>query len=1215
MSTSRSASNTCNACSRRVVKHKLSIQCWLCQSNFHPKCANLTPNDVRNLTSASLHRHWLCTACRCDTFPSVALADNSIVSDQIYQTVSDSSINTVTPCYTCGKIGLATAMTTCNLCDKLSHNQCSSGTLGCKSCLREIFPGFDCKPEDLLPNAAANNAIFNPYSTTSALSGLGISHDDFGTDDIDWSENSDLLYNCNYTPLYKTTNSRSSELKVLSLNIRSLNNKIGEIRDRLEHLSKFDIVCFNETSCNPVNLPFGDSELHLENFHPPIIQSPTRESCRGGGLALYINKNFCDESDCNIMNNLSENSNVANGEYLFVEISRKNKNIVLGNMYRSPSEAPATFLETLEQKLNLLHPHRNKHIVLVSDSNLDLLKYGHHTETTRYVDVLSEHGFAPAISRPTRVTSHSATLIDHIFVNNCHSVTKSGVITEGISDHLPVFVTLLVVPNCENHRLNNLNFESGNFRQINETNLENFKIDLQSADWADVFQAESADEKFENFEKVYTILYNKNFPCLDTSRKKKRKSDKAWILPWLQTACDRKNALFKVFVKNPTLANEKTYKDMKKFTEKHIKLAKAKFYKQFFETYSNDSRKQWQMINQLLYRKRKAKTVISKIIVHNRTVTNASEIAHSFNDFFCNIAQKLKDESHLHFSDNSVNDPIVNTVHRVYHDIQLVDYTTKEVTTTISSLKNKATSDTAIKVLKHVSIEVAPLLQHLISSSLSQGIFPAKLKCAKVIPLHKGGSKSDLSNYRPISLLSCFSKLYERAMHSRVSNFLAANNILYSSQYGFRSGHSCEHALLEAQSFLLNTLDKKQIAALLLIDFSKAFDMVDHSKLLCKLEHYGIRGLVLNWFKSYLTNRSQYVHVNNTDSTKLSLRYGVPQGSILGPLLFVVYINDIPFISSLAKFILYADDANIIITADNFEDLQNKIERLLEQLQSWVHRNGLKLNIKKTKYMIFSKRAKVDIDVKLFGTPIERSSCERFLGVLVDDGLTWSSHIKALSSKLSRNSGIMFKLKGIVPESVLKILYNSFIQSHINYCSSVWGLRSKNSVEVLFRAQKKAVRAMEKRFNNCFYNKETGELPCHTKEIFERNKVLTVHNLIAKNCLTMMQRVYIGLYPQPIKNMFSISLQNSRSRNQNFFDVPLNRLKTVDQAISYIGPKFYNFIVNKINKEISECLFKQPLMHNKFHDTFKKYAKSFLLDIQAAGDKSWDKSNFPIYSI
>ena len=256
--------------------------------------------------------------------------------------------------------------------------------------------------------------------------------------------------------------------------------------------------------------------------------------------------------------------------------------------------------------------------------------------------------------------------------------------------------------------------------------------------------------------------------------------------------------------------------------------------------------------------------------------------------------------------------------------------------------------------------------------------------------------------------------------------------------------------------------------------------------------------------------------------------------------------------------------------------------------------------------MIFTNRPKTEIDVKLNGTPIERSTCERFLGVLVDEKLSWSDHIKMLASKISRNSGIIYKLKGIVPESVLKTLYNSFIQSNLNFCSSVWGLRSKNSVELLFRAQKKSIRAIENRFNLFFYNKDTGECPCHTKEIFERNSLLTVHNLIAKNCLTLMHKVYVGRCPQPIKNFFYKSSLDCRPRReQKFFEVPFNRLKSVDNAISFKGPKFYNMTVNQINTQIlANTTYKQPLMQNKFHDPFKKSLKLHLLKVQSEGDSS-----------
>ena len=221
------------------------------------------------------------------------------------------------------------------------------------------------------------------------------------------------------------------------------------------------------------------------------------------------------------------------------------------------------------------------------------------------------------------------------------------------------------------------------------------------------------------------------------------------------------------------------------------------------------------------------------------------------------------------------------------------------------------------------SNNICTILSDLINKSFNEGIFANELKLAKVVPIFKSGKRTDLSNYRPISLLSVFSHFFEKTMHVRLESFLRKHSTIYDYQFGFRKQHSCEHALLAAQSNLLEALNKKQIALLLLVDFSKAFDMVDHN-ILNKLEHYGIHGNAFKWLSTYLKGRKQYVHVNGTSSEIKSLEYGVPQGSILGPLLFVIYINDLPHSSELAKFILYADDANIIITADNELELQNK---------------------------------------------------------------------------------------------------------------------------------------------------------------------------------------------------------------------------------------------------------------------------------------------------
>ena len=379
-------------------------------------------------------------------------------------------------------------------------------------------------------------------------------------------------------------------------------------------------------------------------------------------------------------------------------------------------------------------------------------------------------------------------------------------------------------------------------------------------------------------------------------------------------------------------------------------LAKIKYRKSYFEKHKDDSRKQWQMINELLNRNKKINNISGLIDPEGNTSNTPSSIANTFNSYFSNIAGDLKSSrvnSEGRNGDENYHQTFLKNSASNFLFLNTVD--ADEVFNVIKNFKNKSTRDTKISALKiaNMSYGFTHAFASVINKSFQEGIFPEQLKIARVTPIHKEGSKKDVGNYRPISLLSSFSKIYEKLMYNRLSKFLESNNSIYESQYGFRSGRSCEHAILNAQNLLLNSLSKQQVSLLLLIDFSKAFDMVDHSILLNKLEHYGITGIAFKWLESYLCNRKQFVSVNGKDSEISTLKYGVPQGSILGPILFLIYINDIPEIAQYAKFILYADDANIILTADSIEQINVQLKQLSNDLVKWVNANGLALNLKK----------------------------------------------------------------------------------------------------------------------------------------------------------------------------------------------------------------------------------------------------------------------------
>ena len=1200
----------CNTCSMKCLNHKTIISCSLCSRKYHPKCVKLVPNDVNDMVASNFVQYWTCPTCTSEIFPQQTIT----YTTQSQKHTKPSTKNAREICKTCCKLGNKLQMINCWLCGCHSHkNKCSAGTLGCKSCLRDTYPGYDVTMQQLNSVYGVNNIRFNPYRDDHESNYIG-DRIDTDVDFNPWETCSSILNNCNYYEACDMKPSKAYELKVYSLNIRSLNSKVTDIRENIQEYTKYDILSFNETNCNPENLPFKGSELELEGFHPPFLQAPARASDRGGGLAIYINKNLCELSEIQVKTDISYRSDEKIGEIQVIEITFSNhKNSIICNFYRSPNGNLNSFIEKLENVLQQLARHRNKNITLLGDSNINLLDYGRIENVTKYVDLLGENGFAPVISRPTRITNHSATVIDHIFVNNCHSITKSGIITESLSDHLATFVSIILDTNRVNCKIRNDPTEFAT-RVINDENIAKFETEISNFDWNFLHDIDSVNEKYSAFESSYKEIYDRNFPLI-SKKPARRRNVQPWILEWLQLACDRKNKLYKAYIKTPTLENDEKYKKMKKFVNIHIKKAKSKYYTAYFKKFSSNSKKQWQMVNSILNRNSKKKVKISKIRYKDSDITDSQEIANSFNDYFCNIAEKLKADSNLaRGTDGILEASTLPYSTRCAFDMQLEDSSPSEIAQIIKSLKNKSTSDMGILPLKSVGNILAPVISHIVSNSLQEGIFPEKLKKAKVIPLHKGKSRTEITNYRPISLLSCFSKIFEKVMQARLVEHLKSRNILYASQYGFRAGHSCEHALLEAQNQIQQALERKQIAALLLLDFSRAFDLVDHEILLHKLEHYGVRGICHSWFKTYLTNRSQYVHVNNRDSITQDLKYGVPQGSILGPILFIIYINDMPKISSLARFIFFADDANIIISADTYEELNITVNAILNIVQTWVGTNGLKLNSGKTKYMIFTNKRREDLNIIIEGKRLEQSVHERFLGVIIDSNLNWAHHIKHLKTKVSRNAGVIYKLKGLVPNSVLKMLYNSFIQSHLYFCATVWGTRSLNSIKSLFSAQKKGIRAADNNFHNYRYNKETNEPPAHTKTIFNTLEILALPNLIAKSCLCQMHKVYMKVAPTRICEMFNVTNFEGPRRDPKYYSIPYNRLHNSDHSLTYKGPLLYNKTVHAINQTLPE---KVPRLNNKFMSPFKTLVTKYLLERQKldTDNVTWNHDNFIMYNL
>lgn len=389
--------------------------------------------------------------------------------------------------------------------------------------------------------------------------------------------------------------------------------------------------------------------------------------------------------------------------------------------------------------------------------------------------------------------------------------------------------------------------------------------------------------------------------------------------------------------------------------------------------------------------------------------------------------------------------------------------------------------------MKHVVHILAPILAKIFNQCIVAAAFPERMQVARVTVLYKKGERNNLANYRPVSILPVFSKVFEKILHSRLSNFIDKCNLLTPYQFGFRKNKSTEIALLEQKEYILTQFESKAIVVGIFVDYSKAFDLVNHNTLLKKLACYGVRGQVLLLLKSYLSHRKQVVQINNTCSKVQPVLCGVPQGSILGPLLFNIYLNDIVNINPIAKFIIYADDASIFFSGNDIHQLVDKCNFTMKALEKWSVSNSMQINEVKTKAVIFRQKNKpvpVHKDIILNSRSIEIVEHFKCLGVVFSSTMSWDSHINHIVTKIAQITGIIGRAKYLLSTKIKLLLYNSLFCSHLNYCQLVWGTTTFSNLQRVHILQKKCLRHI--------YNEPYG---APSTNLFYRSHVIQAFNL------------------------------------------------------------------------------------------------------------------------
>ena len=587
-------------------------------------------------------------------------------------------------------------------------------------------------------------------------------------------------------------------------------------------------------------------------------------------------------------------------------------------------------------------------------------------------------------------------------------------------------------------------------------------------------------------------------------------------------------------------------------------MTERKYYQDLLSEHKSNVKKSWQVIKTVI-NKRKDKPINTKFKWNDKITEDGQVISDKFNNFFVNVGTTLA--KNIPLSNKSPTEyMITNTT-----DLFILDPVSEnEVLKILSNFKDSSAGWVELKplMMKNVKESIKTPLTHICNKSFISGLFPFEMKIANVVPIFKSGDDMVFSNYRPVSVLPVFSKLLEQLMYNRLICFINDNKLLYDYQFGFQKGKFTYMAMVILIEKISEALDRGDCVIGVFLDFSKAFDTVDHKILLQKLEIYGIKNISLKWFESYLTERTQYVTYNSIKSSRERVNCGVPQGSILGPLLFLLYINDLSSVSEYCYSVLFADDTNVLISGENINVLCNKLNEELECIREWLCCNKLSLNVSKTHYMIFTPRNKTmhDIDLKLHGVNVERVYATKFLGVIIDSKLTWKPHVEYICKKLSKCAGSLHRSS--------LITHYTFAYPYFIYCNHVWGNNYAWTLENIKIIQKRLVRTI-----TC------SPYRAHTEPLFYANKLLNVCDINSYTIGIFMYQFVNGNLPD-IFNGFFVRNRNVHQynvRNADELYVPYARLDVRKFSLKISGAKLWNILPTYIKESSSLDMLIQNL--------------------------------------
>ena len=891
---------------------------------------------------------------------------------------------------------------------------------------------------------------------------------------------------------------------ILSINTQSLNKKMDRLRDLVHHVKPL-VVCTQELwKLNPT------TDYSIRGYQRPILT--TRQSMgsdkSGGGVGFWI-KNGTDYEE------IKHSTSVGNYEAHTVKLPKLG--IIVTNIYRPPGDQ-TTFFNYLEENLKKISEKTTKSedMIITGDFNIDLTQQTR--QSNNLLSSMLELDLTQRITTHTRVTDKTKTLIDHVYIKSKGN-WQTDVITTDIADHLATLTTKT------DNKVKKTKTQVTK-RWFTPQAYEHIQTLLGAEDWSPMENMDTNDaanylqSKIQEHSDTVAPILTKNM---------KVKKINQWTTKGIKISVKTCEKLYKAYIKKrksnqiATLERQKHIK-YKKILGKVTSKSKNMYYEAIIKDAGSDSRRVWGCLNEIVDRKQCKHKFPDTFRDKESNITDRKEIANLFNSYFANIGKQMADsqpdikgfESYLSqtkgkFNLEKVNDETVSKIMKKQKP---------KLSCGLDGINNK--------LVKTCHEELAKPMRIIINKSIDTGIVPQAYKIGRIIPLYKKGNAGDCGNYRPVSLLSALSKILEKVICTQMMAYLNKQNLLCPDQFGFRPKSQTNHVIQKLMNHISQNATENKPTIATFLDLSKAFDCLQYDKLFKKLESLGFQNTTINWFKDYLHDREQIVDLEGTLSKTEKVNLGVPQGSILGPILFLLYINDVNKSETNAIFTKFADDTTVIATGKDIAEATKNMNDYMVNVDKWFSQNKLNLNPSKTRYMVFNTNKKdQDADktelVKIRGEYLQRvwrkgkEKAFKLVGVWIDEQLKWGEHITAVKKKVNSAVYNLSQAGNNVSIKNKIMLYMGLVQSHLVFGSPFWGTAKKTRLQPLFIAQKRAIRKI--------YNLKYRD---HTHEYFVKSNILKLQELIEYTILTYIHTSIDKFTPQNI-----VSLWRARQANQN----------------------------------------------------------------------------------